>query len=87
MYKTVDTQSIVQQELKYKRLCLVVFCQKYEQQVQRKNNGYSHVDKQAALKLLAQEKKAGTRNQVRAGDIVRETFNTSRPMKFLLGDW
>ena len=69
MYKTVDTQSILQ---------------KYEQQVQRKYNGYSHVDKQSALKLLAQEKKAGTRNQVRASDIVRETFNTSRPMKFLL---
>ena len=69
MYKTVDTQSILQ---------------KYEQQVQRKHNGYSHVDKQSALKLLAQEKKAGTRNQVRASDIVRETFNTSRPTKFLL---
>ena len=57
MYKTVDTQSNLQVELKYKKPCLVPFVKymgsKYREEIMDK----TMLSKQSALKLSAQEKK------------------------------
>ena len=81
MCKTVDTQSNLQVELKYKKPYLVPFVKymgsKYREEIMDK----TMLSKQSALKLSAQEKKTGTRNWVKASDIA--TFYTSRQMKLL----